>query len=66
MLLVDARRLTGPNFFGRNPLVIVEIGFEEGETLELVGALNQLVSDPRRAEALGAASHTVSPETASL
>jgi len=36
MQLVDARRLTGPNFFGRNPLVIVEIGFEQGETLARV------------------------------
>ena len=35
MLLVDARRLMGPNLLGREPLVIVELTFEAGETLDL-------------------------------
>ena len=34
MRLVDTRRLTGPNHLARTPLVLVEIGLDEGELLE--------------------------------
>jgi len=34
MLLVDARRLTGPSVLARVPLVVVELGLQPGETLE--------------------------------
>jgi cyanophycin synthetase len=34
MLLVDARRLTGPNLLSRSPLVIVELTLEASERLE--------------------------------
>ncbi len=36
MLLVDARRLTGPNHMARAPLVLVEISLEPAEALEIV------------------------------
>ena len=34
MRLVDTRRLTGPNHLARTPLVLVEVGLDEGETVE--------------------------------
>lgn len=38
MQLVDPRRLTGPNFLGRGPLVIVELALDDGEDRDLVRA----------------------------
>ncbi len=38
MLLVDARRLTGPNHISRAPLVIVELTLERDETVDAVRA----------------------------
>ena len=34
MLLIDARRLTGPNHLSLKPLVIVELGLDPGESLD--------------------------------
>ncbi len=39
MLLVDARRLTGPNHISRAPLVIVELTLERDETVDAVRAV---------------------------
>src|SRR5690348_10306037 len=36
MLLVDVRRLTGPNLLARAPLVIVEIALDPADNLERV------------------------------
>ena len=36
MLLVDTRRLTGPNLLGPRPLVVVELALSEGESVDRV------------------------------
>ena len=36
MLLVDARRLTGPNLLSRSPLVVVELGLDPPDVLDHV------------------------------
>jgi len=51
MQLLDARRLTGPNFLSRSPLVIVELGLEgEEPSAALEAYLNELT---RMRSALG-------------
>ncbi len=53
MRLVDARRLTGPTHLSRHPLVVVEIGLDEGESLDAAIAAYRHELDRMRA-ALGA------------
>src|SRR5258705_1911413 len=38
MLLLDARRLTGPNLYSPRPAVLVELSLAEGEAPEVVAA----------------------------
>src|SRR4051812_6804178 len=60
MRLVDARRLTGPSFLARTPLVIVEIALDEGDTLdaclaayrEELGRMREAIGWPRDARML--------------
>ncbi len=53
MQLIDARRLTGPTHLSRHPLVVVEIGLDDGESLDTVIAAYRHELDRMRG-ALGA------------
>lgn len=59
MLLVDTRRLTGPNLLARAPLVIVEIDLEEGDTVS--AALAAYVRELGRMRAAVGLAAEVSP-----